>query len=86
MVAVLKRNQMAGPARMRLGDVLAKQGVATSDIQRIERIELIRDDERTAKLDFEGVDFAFNPASSGEIVVGARNLPANALALYTKRQ
>jgi len=87
MVAVLKRNLIAGTSvpstRWRLGEVLAQQGVATSEI---ERVELIYEEARTAKLAFTGVDFAFNPASSGEIVVGTQNLPANALALYTKRK
>jgi hypothetical protein len=87
MVAVLKRNLIAGSSlpetRWQLRDVLAQQGVTT---QGIARIELIHDEVRSAKLDFAGVDFAFNPGASGEISVGAQNLPANALALYTERQ
>lgn len=78
MVAVLKRNQMAAQAG-RLGEVLAGLGVPTTGVA---RIELIHDEARTAELPWGEHDFAFNPAASGEIVVGAR--PASALALYTK--
>jgi hypothetical protein len=86
MVAVLKRNLIAGSSmpstRWQLGEILAQQGVTT---QAIDRMELIHDETRSARLAFAGVDFAFNPGASGEISVGAQNLPANALALYTKR-
>lgn len=87
MVAVLKRNLIAGSSvpstRWQLGDILAQQGVTT---QGIEHVELIHDETRSAKLDFADVDFAFNSGASGEIAVGSKNLPANALALYTKRR
>jgi hypothetical protein len=47
-------------------------------------MELVYDETRTENVAFEGADFAFNAGASGEIVVGAKNLPANAIALYTK--
>ena len=87
MVAVLKRNLIAGTSiaskRWQLGEILTQQGVETGEI---DRIELIHDETRSAKLAFSGVDFAFNAGASGEIAVGSQNLPANALALYTKRK
>lgn len=81
MVAVLKRNEMATQAGLRLDEVLARAGVETAGV---ERMELIHGDARTAQLPWGEHDFSFNPAASGEIVVGS--LPANALALYTKRR
>lgn len=80
MVAVLKRNQSAVQTNIKLGATLASLGVPVAGI---ERMELIHDDARTAQLPWSEVEFAFNPAASGEIVIAER--PASAIALYTKR-
>jgi hypothetical protein len=82
LVAVLKRNQLISRnnGRWSLGDVLEREGVATS---RIARLELIHDESRTAKLAWGQIEFAFNPAASGEVVLDAE-LPANSIALFTR--
>jgi hypothetical protein len=82
LVAVLKRNQLTSGSngRWSLGDVLERQGVATS---RIVRLELIHDESRTAKLAWGPIEFAFNPTASGEVVLDAK-LPANSIALFTR--
>lgn len=81
LVTVLKRNQLASATRLTLGDVLEREGVATA---RIARLELIYDEARTAKLPWGRIDFAFNPAASGEVTLGAQALPANSIALFTR--
>jgi hypothetical protein len=83
LVAVLKRNQLisGGNGPWNLGDVLERHGVATS---RIARLELIHDESRTAKLAWGRIDFAFNPAASAEVMLGAQALPANSIALFTR--
>jgi hypothetical protein len=83
LVAVLKRNQLISgfSVRWSLGDVLERQGVDTA---RIARLELIHDESRTAKLAWGQIDFAFNPAASGEVVLGTQALPANSIALFTR--
>lgn len=84
LVAVLKRNQLVPgtSARWSLGDVLERQGVATAQIA---RLELIHDEARTAKLAWGPIDFAFNPAASGgEVMLGAQDLPASSIALFTR--
>jgi len=79
LVAVLKRNQLAATAGLRLGEVLARAGVASTGV---DRIELIHGDARTGQLPAGEHQLGFDPATSGEIVIDG--LPASALALYTK--
>lgn len=83
LVAVLKRNQLlaTGDSRWSLGDVLERQGVTTA---RIARLELIHDDARTARLPWGRIDFAFNPAASAEVMLGAEALPAHSIALFSR--
>lgn len=81
LVAVLKRKELATAARWNLGEVLARQGVATGAVA---RVELIHDEARTAKLPWGPIEFAFNPAASGEVAIGAQALPASSIALYTR--
>lgn len=85
LAAVIKRNQLQtapGAVTWRLADVLARHGIET---ERLARVELIHQDVRTASLPWCDLAFVFDPASSGEIDVGEQGLPANALALFTKQ-
>ena len=82
LVAVLKRKELLlrSDGHWNLGDVLERQGVATS---RIARLELIHDESRTAKLAWGRIDFTFNPSASAEVVLDGK-LPANSIALFTR--
>ncbi|MEO8699887.1 MAG: hypothetical protein ABI867_07575 [Kofleriaceae bacterium] len=82
LAAVLKRNQLttAGQVRWKLADVLRRQGVTTD---KLARVELIHDEARTATLAWSDLEFAFNAAASGEIMLGDQALRANSIALFT---
>jgi hypothetical protein len=78
MVAVLKRNQSAQQTDLPLAGELAKLGV---DTKSVERMQLIYDEARGEPQPWAAPQFAFNPAGSGEVFVGSQ--PATAIALYT---
>jgi hypothetical protein len=84
LATTLKRNQLAagGESRWNLTTILERQGVTTKQLA---RMELIHNDARTTKLAWNQLEFAFNAAASGEIILGDRALPAHSLALYTDR-
>ena len=78
MVAMLKRNQSALQTDLPLAAELAKLGVDTKGVA---RMQLIYDEARGAAQPWTAPQFAFNPAGSGEVFVGSQ--PATAIALYT---
>jgi hypothetical protein len=83
LATVLKRNQLAiaGDSRWSLDEVLRRQGVTTA---KLDRMELIYDEVRTQKLPWSKLEFGFNAAASGEIVLGDQALKANSIALFTR--
>lgn len=79
MVAMLKRNQSAVQQDIPLAGELAKLGVDTKGIA---RMQLIYDEARGEAQPWTAPQFAFNPAGSGEVFVGKQ--PATAIALYSR--
>jgi hypothetical protein len=83
LATVLKRNEMPATdtdARWSFRDLLARRGVHTD---RLARMVLIHDEERSGSRPWSDVSLAFNSGASGEVVLGPDAQPANAIALFT---